>query len=73
MIGFLEEQAISSNKQVYLLATECSFDMFLGSSVGRYTYEVAPVFLLTEDAVLKKMMEFVGWEKEGDGIFSPGE
>ncbi|XP_036395449.1 acidic amino acid decarboxylase GADL1-like [Megalops cyprinoides] len=37
-----------------------------------YTYEVAPVFVLTEEAVLKKMMEFLGWEKEGDGIFSPG-
>ncbi|XP_035244491.1 acidic amino acid decarboxylase GADL1-like [Anguilla anguilla] len=37
-----------------------------------YTYEVAPVFVLTEDAVLRKMMEFVGWEEEGDGIFSPG-
>ncbi|XP_036394340.1 acidic amino acid decarboxylase GADL1-like [Megalops cyprinoides] len=37
-----------------------------------YTYEVAPVFILTEEAVLKKMMGFLGWEKEGDGIFSPG-
>ncbi|KAG7469883.1 hypothetical protein MATL_G00133520 [Megalops atlanticus] len=37
-----------------------------------YTYEVAPVFVLTEEAVLKKMMEFLGWDNEGDGIFSPG-
>ncbi|KAJ8385670.1 hypothetical protein AAFF_G00183830 [Aldrovandia affinis] len=37
-----------------------------------YTYEVAPVFVLTEEAVLRKMMEFVGWEEGGDGIFSPG-
>ncbi|XP_069586122.1 acidic amino acid decarboxylase GADL1 [Ranitomeya imitator] len=36
-----------------------------------YTYEVSPVFILTEEAVLLKMMEFLGW-KEGDGIFSPG-
>ncbi|XP_062814266.1 acidic amino acid decarboxylase GADL1 isoform X2 [Anolis carolinensis] len=36
-----------------------------------YTYEVSPVFLLVEDAVLKKMIEFIGWE-EGDGIFNPG-
>ncbi|XP_076594367.1 acidic amino acid decarboxylase GADL1-like isoform X2 [Chaetodon auriga] len=37
-----------------------------------YTYEVAPVFTLTEDAVLKKMMEMVGWEEGGDGIFNAG-
>eukprot|EP00062_Callorhinchus_milii_P005568 gi/632945142/ref/XP_007887890.1/ PREDICTED: glutamate decarboxylase-like protein 1 [Callorhinchus milii] len=36
-----------------------------------YTYEVSPVFVLMEDAVLKKMREFIGWA-EGDGIFSPG-
>lgn len=38
----------------------------------RYTYEVSPVFLLLEEAVLKKMIEFIGWE-EGDGIFNPGK
>lgn len=37
----------------------------------RYTYEVSPVFLLVEEAVIKKMIEFIGW-KEGDGIFNPG-
>lgn len=37
----------------------------------RYTYEVSPVFLLVEEAVIKKMIEFIGWE-EGDGIFNPG-
>uniref|UniRef100_A0A8C3RYV2 Glutamate decarboxylase like 1 n=1 Tax=Chelydra serpentina TaxID=8475 RepID=A0A8C3RYV2_CHESE len=37
----------------------------------RYTYEVSPVFLLVEEAVLKRMIEFIGW-KEGDGIFNPG-
>ncbi|XP_055760216.1 acidic amino acid decarboxylase GADL1-like isoform X2 [Salvelinus fontinalis] len=37
-----------------------------------YTYEVAPVFLLTEEAVLKKMIEIIGWQEGGDGIFSPG-
>ncbi|XP_066484460.1 acidic amino acid decarboxylase GADL1 isoform X2 [Tiliqua scincoides] len=36
-----------------------------------YTYEVSPVFLLVEEAILKKMIEFIGWE-EGDGIFNPG-
>ncbi|XP_037532395.1 acidic amino acid decarboxylase GADL1 [Nematolebias whitei] len=37
-----------------------------------YTYEVAPVFTLMEDAVLKKMMEMIGWEEGGDGLFNPG-
>ncbi|XP_030638995.1 acidic amino acid decarboxylase GADL1-like [Chanos chanos] len=37
-----------------------------------YTYEVAPVFVLTEEAVLKKMIEFIGWKEGGDGILSPG-
>lgn len=39
--------------------------------LSSYTYEVSPVFLLVEEAVLKKMIEFIGW-KEGDGIFNPG-
>ncbi|XP_072251094.1 LOW QUALITY PROTEIN: acidic amino acid decarboxylase GADL1-like [Leuresthes tenuis] len=33
-----------------------------------YTYEVAPVFTLIEDAVLRKMMELIGWL----GSFFPG-
>uniref|UniRef100_A0A3Q1G4R1 Glutamate decarboxylase like 1 n=1 Tax=Acanthochromis polyacanthus TaxID=80966 RepID=A0A3Q1G4R1_9TELE len=37
-----------------------------------YTYEMAPVFTLMEDAVLRKMMELTGWEEGGDGIFNPG-
>ncbi|XP_040901337.1 acidic amino acid decarboxylase GADL1-like [Toxotes jaculatrix] len=37
-----------------------------------YTYEVAPVFTLMEEAVLRKMMEMIGWEEGGDGIFNPG-
>ncbi|XP_059195367.1 acidic amino acid decarboxylase GADL1-like [Centropristis striata] len=37
-----------------------------------YTYEVAPVFTLVEDAVLRKMVELVGWEEGGDGIFNAG-
>lgn len=40
--------------------------------LSSYTYEVSPVFLLVEEAVLKKMIEFIGW-KEGDGIFNPGK
>ncbi|XP_070690847.1 acidic amino acid decarboxylase GADL1-like [Pempheris klunzingeri] len=37
-----------------------------------YTYEVAPVFTLMEDAVLRKMTELIGWEEGGDGIFNAG-
>lgn len=43
----------------------------VGFFFDRYTYEVSPVFLLVEEAVIKKMIEFIGWE-EGDGIFNPG-
>lgn len=38
----------------------------------RYTYEVAPVFTLIEDAVLRKMIKLIGWEEGGDGLFNPG-
>ncbi|XP_063808162.1 cysteine sulfinic acid decarboxylase isoform X3 [Pseudophryne corroboree] len=37
----------------------------------RYTYEVAPVFVLMEDEILRTMRSFIGW-KTGDGIFCPG-
>lgn len=41
--------------------------------VCSFTYEVAPVFILMEEVILKKMQSIVGWsEEEGDGIFSPG-
>lgn len=39
----------------------------------RFTYEVAPVFVLLEYVTLKKMREIIGWPNgRGDGIFSPG-
>lgn len=38
---------------------------------SRYTYEIAPVFVLMEEVVLKKLRELIGWEN-GDGIFCPG-
>uniref|UniRef100_A0AAR2J940 Glutamate decarboxylase 1a n=1 Tax=Pygocentrus nattereri TaxID=42514 RepID=A0AAR2J940_PYGNA len=38
-----------------------------------FTYEIAPVFILMEDIIFKKMHSIIGWsEKEGDGIFCPG-
>lgn len=41
--------------------------------IGRFTYEIAPVFVLMEQLTLKKMREMIGWPNgEGDGLFSPG-
>ncbi|CAH0729576.1 unnamed protein product, partial [Brenthis ino] len=38
-----------------------------------YTFEVAPVFTLMEEEVLREMRAIVGWHGgEGDGIFCPG-
>ncbi|XP_069672798.1 acidic amino acid decarboxylase GADL1-like [Periplaneta americana] len=36
-----------------------------------HTYEVAPVFVLVECAVLQRVLKIVGFS-DGDGIFSPG-
>ena len=46
---------------------------FFFHHLSRFTYEIAPVFVLMEQITLKKMREIVGWSsKDGDGIFSPG-
>lgn len=38
-----------------------------------YTFEVAPVFTLMEEEVLREMRAIVGWKDgKGDGIFCPG-
>lgn len=37
----------------------------------RYTYEIAPVFVLMEEEVLSKLRALVGWTS-GDGVFCPG-
>lgn len=45
----------------------------LGVMIVRFTYEIAPVFVLMEQLTLKKMREMIGWPNgEGDGLFSPG-
>merc|ERR1712166_363417 len=41
------------------------------SNTSMYTYEVAPVFAVMEDLVLKRMRSFLGWT-QGDGIYLPG-
>ncbi|XP_065132476.1 glutamate decarboxylase 1 isoform X1 [Paramisgurnus dabryanus] len=43
------------------------------ANTNMFTYEIAPVFILMEEVVLKKMHKIIGWpEKDGDGIFCPG-
>lgn len=57
----------------------CGCDLFTGNFLlfrhfcllCRYTFEVAPVFTLMEEVVLRKMRDIVGYT-EGDGIFTPG-
>ncbi|XP_066225737.1 cysteine sulfinic acid decarboxylase isoform X2 [Saccopteryx leptura] len=40
-------------------------------NTSQYTYEIAPVFVLMEEEVLKKLRTLVGWSS-GDGVFCPG-
>ncbi|XP_072105763.1 cysteine sulfinic acid decarboxylase isoform X2 [Mobula birostris] len=40
-------------------------------NTSQYTYEIAPVFVLMEEVVLKKLCELIGW-KNCDGLFCPG-
>uniref|UniRef100_A0A674CB02 Glutamate decarboxylase 1b n=1 Tax=Salmo trutta TaxID=8032 RepID=A0A674CB02_SALTR len=57
-----------SPTQLYELIDSC-----INILTGRFTYEIAPVFVLMEQLTLKKMREIIGWPSgEGDGIFSPG-
>lgn len=37
----------------------------------RFTYEIAPIFILMEHVVLKKMREMIGF-LDGDSILAPG-
>lgn len=37
----------------------------------RFTYEIAPIFILMEHVVLKKMREIIGFQN-GDSILAPG-
>ncbi|XP_037703561.1 cysteine sulfinic acid decarboxylase isoform X4 [Choloepus didactylus] len=40
-------------------------------NTSQYTYEIAPVFVLMEEEVLKTLRALVGWSS-GDGVFCPG-
>ncbi len=42
------------------------------TNTNMFTYEIAPVYNLIEEVVLKKMMSIIGWEEAGDGLFNPG-
>jgi glutamate/tyrosine decarboxylase-like PLP-dependent enzyme len=37
-----------------------------------HTYEVAPFYILVEEAILNKIGHMFGWQQPFDGIFSPG-
>ena len=41
------------------------------ANTNMFTYEIAPVFILMENVVLRKMREIIGWSK-GDSILAPG-
>ena len=43
----------------------------LDSDFDRFTYEIAPVFILMEHEVLKKMRQIIGFN-DGDSILAPG-
>ncbi|KAM5289413.1 cysteine sulfinic acid decarboxylase isoform 4-T4 [Ctenodactylus gundi] len=40
-------------------------------NTSQYTYEIAPVFVLMDEEVLRKLRTLVGWSS-GDGVFCPG-
>nr|XP_033790915.1 glutamate decarboxylase 1-like [Geotrypetes seraphini] len=43
------------------------------ANTNMFTFEIAPVFIIMEEIILKKMYKIVGWgESEADGIFCPG-
>lgn len=41
------------------------------ANTNMFTYEIAPVFILMESVVFKKMREIIGWDG-GDSILAPG-
>lgn len=41
------------------------------ANTNMFTYEIAPVFILMETVVLKKMRDVIGWNS-GDSILAPG-
>ncbi|XP_073534745.1 glutamate decarboxylase 1-like isoform X2 [Phyllobates terribilis] len=43
------------------------------ANTNMFTYEIAPVFIIMEWILIKKMHELIGWKEiDADGIFSPG-
>ncbi|PIO41232.1 hypothetical protein AB205_0131940, partial [Aquarana catesbeiana] len=43
------------------------------ANTNMFTFEIAPLFIIMEELIIKKMQELIGWrEREMDGIFSPG-
>lgn len=42
------------------------------ANTNMFTYEIAPVFILMESFVLKKMRDVIGFS-DGDSILAPGK
>uniref|UniRef100_A0A8C5SH15 Glutamate decarboxylase 1 n=1 Tax=Laticauda laticaudata TaxID=8630 RepID=A0A8C5SH15_LATLA len=65
-LAFCQVKIFTGGPQ-FMTTTESKID------VAKFTYEIAPVFVLMEQITLRKMREIIGWtNKDGDGIFSPG-
>jgi hypothetical protein len=70
---FLEPKHMYQANHLYSPNKWFCFLIFILLNLSRFTYEIAPVFVLMEQITLKKMREIIGWSsKDGDGIFSPG-
>ncbi|KAK6741374.1 hypothetical protein RB195_009305 [Necator americanus] len=42
-------------------------------NTNMFTYEISPVFILMENAVMRRMWETIGWDPNtSDGVFAPG-
>lgn len=48
-----------------------SFILICFNAMCSFTYEIAPVFVLMENEVLRGLRHLVGWT-QGDGLFCPG-
>ncbi|KAJ6642727.1 Acidic amino acid decarboxylase GADL1, partial [Pseudolycoriella hygida] len=61
---------IFSSIDPYALMGHCLTDSL---NINPVTFEIAPVFILMEEIVMKEMRRIVGYKNgDGDGIFTPG-
>lgn len=70
--GWIDFTVYTISRRIHLAFS--TYRPFVFWFCSRFTYEIAPVFVLMEQLTLKKMREIIGWpDGEGDGIFSPGK